>query len=79
MRIISDIESESEIKDADNEENIMKAGSRRWPLHMFYNCFQIWQPSIPGLLYKETSRVNKIRKNFLFQLAEELSSDHHNE
>ena len=39
MRIISDIESESEIKDADNEENIMKAGSRRWPLHMFYNCF----------------------------------------
>ena len=29
MRIISDIESESEIKDADNEENTVKAKSRR--------------------------------------------------
>ena len=33
------IESENEIKDADNEENTVKAGSRRWPLHVFYNRF----------------------------------------
>lgn len=39
MRIISDIESKNETKDADNEENTVKAGSRRWPLHVFYNCF----------------------------------------
>ena len=29
VHIISNIESESEIKDADNEENSVKAGSRR--------------------------------------------------
>lgn len=37
-------ESKSEIKDADNEENITKPGSHKWPYHVFYNCFQIWQP-----------------------------------
>ena len=39
MCIISDSESESEIKDADNEENTVKTGSYRWLLHVFYNCF----------------------------------------
>ena len=32
MRIILDIESENETKNADNEENTVKAGSRRWLL-----------------------------------------------
>ena len=39
MHIISDIKNESKIKDADNEENIVKVESRRWLLHVFYNCF----------------------------------------
>ena len=55
MCIISNSESESEIKDADNEENTVKTGSYRWLLHVFYNCF--WQPSMSGLLYKETTEV----------------------
>ena len=32
MRIILDIESENETKNADNGENTVKAGSRRWLL-----------------------------------------------
>ena len=37
--IISD-ESESETKNADNEENTVKTECHRWlPLHVFYNCF----------------------------------------
>ena len=40
MCIISDIESESETKNADNEENTVKTECHRWlPLHVFYNCF----------------------------------------
>ena len=39
MRIISDIESKSETKDVDNEENTVKAGFRTWLLYVFYNCF----------------------------------------
>ena len=39
MRIISDIESKSKTKDAENEKNIVKAGSRRWLFRVFYNCF----------------------------------------
>lgn len=40
---------------------------------MFYNCFQIWQPSMPGLLfYKQIIEVNEILSNFLFRSAEEV-------
>lgn len=42
---------------------------------MFYNCFQIWQLSIPGLLlllYKQIIEVNEILSNFLFRSAEEV-------
>ena len=60
---------------ADNEENTVKE-SHKWFFHVFYNCFQIWQPAMPRLLYKVTTGVNKIQKNFLFQLAEKLSSNH---
>ena len=41
MRIISDTENESEIKDADNEENIVKAGSQ-WMASSLFIIFQIW-------------------------------------
>ena len=51
MHIISDIENECETKNVNNEENLLKAECHRWLLHVFYNCFQIWQPSMPGLLY----------------------------
>ena len=41
VHIISNIESESEIKDADNEENIVKAGSQ-WMASSLFIIFQIW-------------------------------------
>ena len=41
LRIISDTENESEIKDADNEENIVKAGSQ-WMASSLFIIFQIW-------------------------------------
>lgn len=43
---------------------------------MFYNSFQIWQPSMPGLLllllYKQIIEVNEILSNFLFRSVEEV-------
>ena len=53
MRIISDIENESEIKDADNEENIVKAGSQ-WMASSLFIIFQIWPAIDAWILYKQT-------------------------
>lgn len=43
---------------------------------MFYNSFQIWQPSMPELLllllYKQIIEVNEILSNFLFRSVEEV-------
>lgn len=53
----------------------VKAGSRRWPLQVFYNILDhaginAW------ILYKETTGENISRKDFLFQLSEELAIDY---
>lgn len=54
-----------------------KSGSRRWPLQVFFNildlaCINAW------ILYKETTGENISRKDFMFQLADELASDYKN-
>lgn len=48
-----------------------KAGSRRWPLQVFYNILDLAAIN-PWILYKEISQVNISRKDFILQLAEEL-------
>ena len=52
LRIISDTENESEIKDADNEENIVKAGSQ-WMASSLFIIFQIWPAIDAWILYKQ--------------------------
>lgn len=50
----------------------VKSGSRRWPLQIFFNILDL--ASINAwILYNETTGENLSRKDFLFQLAEELS------
>ena len=56
----------------------VKAGSRRWPLHVFYNILDLAVINA-WIIYKETTGVNISRKNFIFQLAEELSGDYRDE
>ncbi|XP_014487368.1 PREDICTED: piggyBac transposable element-derived protein 3-like, partial [Dinoponera quadriceps] len=51
----------------------VKAGSRRWPLQVFYNILDLAAINA-WILYKETTHVNISRKYFIFQLAEELRS-----
>ncbi|CAH2089749.1 unnamed protein product [Euphydryas editha] len=53
----------------------VKAGSRRWPLQVFYNILDLAAINA-WILYKETCDENITRKQFLFQLAEELSSEY---
>lgn len=53
----------------------VKAGSRRWPLQVFYNILDLAAINA-WILYKETTGVKISRKNFIFQLAEELGSDY---
>lgn len=52
----------------------VKAGSRRWPLHVFYNILDLAAINA-WILYKETTGKSIPRKSFLFQLAEELARD----
>ena len=53
----------------------VKAGSRRWPLQVFYNILDLAGINA-WILYKETTGENISRKDFLFQLAEELAGDY---
>ncbi|XP_071039876.1 piggyBac transposable element-derived protein 4-like [Parasteatoda tepidariorum] len=56
----------------------VKTGSRIWPLHVFYNILDLAAINA-WILYKETTGVKITHKNFIFQLAEELGSDHRDE
>jgi len=49
----------------------VKGGSRRWPLHVFCNILDLGAINA-WILYKECTGTNISRKDFLFQLAEEL-------
>lgn len=53
----------------------VKAGSRRWPLQVFYNILDLAGINA-WILYKETTGENISRKDFLFQLSEELAIDY---
>lgn len=50
-----------------------KSGSRRWPLQVFFNILDLAAINA-WILYTETTGENISRKEFLFQLAEELST-----
>lgn len=56
----------------------VKASSRRWPLQVFYNILDLTAINA-WILYKETTQVNISRKDFIFQLAEELRSKYREE
>lgn len=53
----------------------VKSGSRRWPLQVFFNILDLAAINA-WVLYNETTGENISRKNFLFQLAEELSTEY---
>ena len=55
-----------------------KAGSRRWPLHVFYNILDLAAINA-WVLYKHVSQVKISRKEFILQLAEELSGNYDHE
>jgi uncharacterized ubiquitin-like protein YukD len=49
----------------------VKASSRRWPMQVFYNILDLAAIN-SWILYKETTQIKISRKDFIFQLAEEL-------
>jgi hypothetical protein len=49
----------------------VKASSRRWPLQIFFNILDLAAINA-WILYKETTGIQIQRKEFLFQLAEQL-------
>ena len=53
----------------------VKYGSRRWPLHVFYNILDLAAINT-WILYKESTGSCISRKDFLFQLSEELVSEY---
>lgn len=55
----------------------VKSGSRRWPLQVFFNILDLAGINA-WVLYKETTGENISRKDFLFQLANELAREYRN-
>lgn len=53
----------------------VKASSRRWPLQIFYNILDFAAINA-WILFKETTGIQIQRKEFLFQLAEQLSIEY---
>ncbi|GFX44620.1 DDE_Tnp_1_7 domain-containing protein [Trichonephila clavipes] len=51
----------------------VKAGSRRWPVHVFYNILDLTGIN-PWILYKEVTGKKLMRRKYLHQLNEELRS-----
>jgi len=47
----------------------------RWPMHVFYNILDLAGINA-WVLYKETTGENISRKDFLFQLGEELAAEY---
>lgn len=52
----------------------VKAGRRRWPLQVFFNILDLAAINV-WILYKECTGSKISRKNFIFQLAEELVNE----
>ncbi|XP_059563328.1 piggyBac transposable element-derived protein 4-like [Myotis daubentonii] len=53
----------------------VKASSCRWPLQIFFNILDLAAINA-WILYKETTGIQIQRKEFLFQLAEQLSTEY---
>ncbi|KAL6417615.1 hypothetical protein ACFW04_014418 [Cataglyphis niger] len=53
----------------------VKSSSRRWPLQIFFNILDLAAINA-WILYKEATGIQIQRKEFLFQLAEQLSTDY---
>lgn len=53
----------------------VKSSSRRWPLQIFFNILDLAAINA-WILYKEATGIQIQRKQFLFQLAEQLSTDY---
>ena len=49
----------------------MKAGSRRWPVQVFYNVLDLAAIN-SWVLYKECTEKNLPRREYILQLAQEL-------
>lgn len=60
----------NKIEDSDDSVNEKHLST----LQVFYNIFDLAAINA-WILYKDTSGVNICRKNFIFQLVEELRSD----
>ncbi|CAD1479151.1 unnamed protein product [Heterotrigona itama] len=52
-----------------------KSSSQRWPLQVFFNILDLAGIN-SWILYKETTGENISRKDYLFQLAEELAANY---
>ena len=52
----------------------VKSGSRRWPLQVFFNILDL-AGIIAWVLYKKTTGEQISRKDFMFQLVDELAAD----
>jgi hypothetical protein len=48
-----------------------KAGSRRWPMHVFYNLLDISGLN-SYILYKKVTKINISRRDFLLKIGEEM-------
>lgn len=62
-----------DIMDQMAKKYTVKSGSQRWPLQVFFNILDIAGIN-SWIIYKELTGTNITRKDFLFQLAEELST-----
>ena len=52
----------------------VKSGSRRWPFQVLFNILDLAGINA-WILYKETTGEQISRKDFMFQLADELAAD----
>ena len=53
----------------------VKSGSRRWPIHVFFNVLDLAAINA-WVLYKEVTGVTISRREFILQLCEELRSEY---
>ncbi|XP_041102639.1 uncharacterized protein LOC121313928 [Polyodon spathula] len=64
-----------DIVDQMSQKYSVKAGSRRWPVQVFYNIMDLAAIN-SWILYKETTGKWISRRNYILQLAEELQLAH---
>lgn len=53
----------------------VRAGSRRWPVHVFYNILDL-APINSWILYRKVTGMNISRHDFIHQLVNELRAEY---